>query len=322
VKVVFLGSGPFALPSLEALARGPAPAELLRVVTRPERPRGRGRKPAPTPVGARAAELGLPCDAPPTANAPEYLDVLRSLGPDLLIVADYGEIMRRPLLELPRIGSFNLHASLLPRYRGAAPVARAILDGEKTTGVTLFRIERKLDAGPIVDAARLDVDPLETAGELEARLARLAAEVLEKNLPALAAGTFREVPQDEGLVTIAEKLRKDMSVIRWDVEPEKLKDFVRALNPWPLAASFLRRGEGRPERTLFLRVKPARAGSASDLPPGSVDEVRKDGFTVRCAGGAIEVLEIQREGKAPLEAGAYLSGSRLKRGDLFGPPLA
>ena len=322
MKVVFLGSGPFALPSLEALARGPASARILRVVTRPERPRGRGRKPGPTPVGARAGELGLPCDAPPSANEPEYLEALRSLEPDLLIVADYGEIMRRPLLELPRIGPFNLHASLLPRYRGAAPVARAILDGERTSGVTLFRIERKLDSGPIVDAARLEVDPLETAGELEARLARLASEVLEKNLPALAAGTFREIPQEEKLVTIAEKLHKDMSIIRWDVEPDKLKDFVRALNPWPLAASFLRRGEGRPERTLFLRVKPAGAAGASDLPPGSVEEVRKDGFTIRCAGGAVEVMEIQREGKAPLDAGAYLRGSRLQRGDFFGPPPA
>jgi methionyl-tRNA formyltransferase len=322
VKVVFLGSGPFALPSLEALARGPSSARILRVVSRPERPRGRGRKPAPTPVGARAAELGLPCDAPPSASAPEYLEVLRSLEPDLFIVADYGEILRRALLELPRIGPFNLHASLLPRYRGAAPVARAILDGERTSGVTLFRIERKLDSGPIVDAARLEVDPLETAGELEARLARLAAEVLEKNLPALAAGTFQEVRQDEKLVTLAEKLKKADSLIRWDMEPEKLKDFVRALNPWPVATSFLRRGEGRPERTLFLRVKPAGSAAASDLPPGSVEEVRKGAFTVRCAGGAIEVMEIQREGKAPLDAGAYLRGSRLERGDVFGPPLA
>ena len=318
MRVIYFGSGPFGLPVLERLYQTSARHPVIRVVTRPDRPQGRGRRLAPTAVRMRAAELGLPCDAPLSANDAEYLKALQALQVDLLLVADYGEILGKPLRVLPRIGVFNLHASLLPRYRGAAPVPHALLAGEKVTGVTLFRVERGLDTGPLVDAETLAIEPLETAGELEARLARLAADLLERNLEVFAAGTFREVPQDDKLATAAPKLEKGDGLIDWDAAPEALVNFVRALNPWPGAYSFLLSTARRPERTLFLRSVPAPARTGEPLAPGTVDEVRTTGFSVHCRGGSVEVLELQREGKAPLDAAAYLRGRPLRPGDRFG----
>ncbi|MGQ9591709.1 MAG: methionyl-tRNA formyltransferase, partial [Planctomycetota bacterium] len=290
--------------------------ELVRVVTRPDRPRRRGGALAPVPVRARALELGLPCDAPASINLPEYAECLRRLEPDLAIVADYGEFISREVRSAPKIGIFNLHASLLPKYRGAAPVAHAILAGELVTGVTLFRVEARLDAGPIVDAAAIEIRPEETAGELEARLSRLAAELLGRNLEPLGRGSFREVPQDERLASFAPKLTKDAARIDWDAEPRRLADFVRALNPWPAAWSCLCAG-GRRERTIFLRVRPGPPAEGPGGAPGVVAEVRKDGFRVSCRGGTVEVLEIQREGGTALDAAAYLRGRALKLGDRF-----
>lgn len=313
--MVFFGSGPFALPALEVLHRRSPRHPLLLAVTRPDRPAGRGRKPQPTPVRRRAAELGVACDAPGSANDPAYLDRLEGLGADIFIVADYGEMLRKRLRETPRIGTFNLHASLLPAHRGAAPVVHALLDGENATGVTVFRVEKGLDTGPIAGSARTEIAPLETAGELEARLALLGADLLDGSLDAFDAGTFRETPQDDRLATLAPKLEKKAGAIDWGMAPEALANFVRALNPWPGAFSFLER-DGKRERTVFLRVKPAPS-RGEGLPPGIVEEVRKDGFSVRAGGGAVEVLEIQREGRAPLPAAAYLRGLSLRPGDVF-----
>lgn len=319
MKVLFFGSGPFGLPTLDCLHQSAQQLELARVVTRPDRPHGRGKKLAPTPVRARARELGLPCDVPESANSPEYLDVLTSLQPDLFVVADYGEMLRKRLREIPRIGVFNLHASLLPQYRGAAPVAHALLAGEKVTGVTLFRIEKGLDSGPIVDAEQLEIGPLETAGELEERLSRLAASVLERNLGAFGSGKPQETAQDEKLATPAPKLEKQMGKIDWGRSSDALTSFVRALNPWPGAFSFLHSEGKPPERTVILRAKPGKSadGPSKERKEGCIDEVQKDGFTVRCGGGSLEILEVQRQGKAPLDSASYLRGKLLHPGDFF-----
>ncbi|MBI4604300.1 MAG: methionyl-tRNA formyltransferase [Planctomycetes bacterium] len=332
MRVAFFGSGRFALPVLERLHALSGRHELARVVTRPDRPRGRRLQLVPTPVKARAAELGLPCDAPESANDPGYVDALARVAPEIIIVADYGEMIRKRLRELPPIGVFNLHASLLPRHRGAAPIAHALLEGDAETGVTLFRIERGLDTGPVVDSVRCPVGELETAGELEARLAVLAADLLERNLDAFAGGTFRETPQDERLATLAPKLEKSAGAIRWEAPAARLANFIRALNPWPGAYSFLQATEateataateaaaaaaGGSERTIFLRSRAVEPGPGAALAPGTVESVRKDGFRVRCGSGSLEVLEVQREGKAPLDAAAYLRGRRLRPGDRF-----
>jgi len=326
VKIVFFGSGPFGLPTLERLHAQSVRYPLLRVITRPDRPQKRGRKLATTPIRKRADELGVPCDAPESVNDPGFLDELQTLGADLFLVADYGEMLRKRLRAMPRIGVFNLHASLLPAYRGAAPVVHALFAGEKETGVTLFRIEKGLDSGPIVDTAPLAAEPLETAGELEERLARVAADLLERNLEAFSAGSFQESPQDETAATLAPKLTKRSGLITWSKTPAEVTNFIRALSPWPGAFSFLKKSAAaarKLERTAFLRVKPSSESphrvQADPHPaaPGAVDRVGSEGFSVHCGCGSVEVLEIQREGKGPLPAAAYLRGRGLEPGDRF-----
>ncbi len=312
MKIVFFGSGPFALPALELLGKGPFGHELVRVVSRPDRPQRRGRQVVPMPVRARAIELGLPCDAPESANDPTFLDSLATLAPDIFLVADYGEMLRKQLRALPGIGVFNLHGSLLPRWRGAAPIVHSILAGDTETGVTLFRIEKGLDSGPIVDAARVEIGDRETAGELEARLARIAAGLLERNLVAFSEGTFRETPQEEAIATHAPKVEKADAAISWATPALDIANRVRALNPWPGAFSFL-----GPERTTLLRARAVEVLEPGNMAPGTIESVRKDGFRVRCGRGAIEVLQLQREGKALLDAAAYLRGKALKAGDRF-----
>lgn len=322
MRVVFLGSGPFGLPVLELLRGGIRGAELVRVVSRPDRPQGRVRRPTPMPAAARALELGIPCDTPETANDPAYLESLLALEPDIFVVADYGELLKAALRAIPRIGAFNLHASLLPAYRGAAPVAHAVLCGERATGVTLFRIVGRLDAGPIVDRESTEVGALETAGELEARLSLLAARLLERNLERFREGSFPEEPQDGARATQAPKLTKDQGRIDWSLDSVRLTNLVRALNPWPVAWSFLVSPGRRPERTAFLRVRPGPPDRtlSETGPPGTIVVAGKEGFRVRCRGGAVEVLELQREGSRPVDGAAYLRGRLLGPEDRFGEP--
>ena len=200
MRVIFLGSGPFAVPLVERLASvcaSEADLELSLVVTRPDRRAGRGRKTRPTPVRQRCEELSLPVEAPETANRGDVFERMADARPDLILVADYGEFLGKAVRELPRIGTYNFHGSLLPRHRGAAPVAYALRAGDKETGVTLFRLVREMDAGPIVRHAPVAIDPDETAGELEERLALVAAALLADTMPNFASGQYDETEQDE-----------------------------------------------------------------------------------------------------------------------------
>ena len=317
MNIVFFGSGGFAVPVLRRLVRDGAPHTLREVVTRPARPAGRGKRLRQTPVEVEAVVAGLPHSAPPTVNAPEFLEHLATLEPDVFVVVDYGEFLRKPFRELPRIGAYNLHASLLPAYRGAAPIAYAVLQRESETGVTLFRIERELDSGPIVDVIRTPVDPDETAGELEERLAPLGADLLMRNLDAFADGTFTETPQCEEDVTLAPKLRKEESLIDWNRDAQVIAAGVRGYNPWPGAYSFLL-GAKSPERTVFVRAN-ASEDQVTERSPGEVQAATSEGFTIRCGTGSLEVIELQRAGKAALSAAEYLRGRRLEPGARFGP---
>lgn len=321
MRVLFLGSGRFALPSLEILHRLAHRHPLVGVITRPDRPSGRGRgicqKLAPTPVKTRALELGLRPLTPRSVNDASVLQIFKEQEVDVAMVADYGEILRATCLSMPRTGAFNLHGSLLPKYRGAAPVAWAILRGERVTGVTMFRIERALDSGPIVASRSLDILPDENAYQLEGRLAVLAAELLEDQLDSLAAGSFQEVRQESSRVTYAPKLRKCDGLINWSDDADSIGNLVRAMHPWPLAYSFRDCGGGELERTIFLRVAPDSEGGASSDEPGCVVEAGPTGFTVACGRGRVRVLELQRGGRKPMDAGAYQCGRPLRVGDRF-----
>ena len=315
MKVVFLGSGPFALPALEVLWRHRDEFPLLRVISRPARPGKRGRRLLPTPVAARCDELGMPCETPESINAPDVVAGLVELEADLFVVADYGQILRRGVLDAPRIGIYNLHGSVLPKYRGAAPVQYALLDGAEETGVTLFRIEAGLDSGPVVGVARLPIEAGETAGELEERLSHLAAELLEEHLAAFADGSFSETPQDDAAATLAPKIDKGFGRIDWTRRARDLDFFVRALNPWPIAHSWLLRDGMEPERTALLRA--IAVDSEGDETPGTITDVTKKHFDVRCGEGCLRVTEVQKPGKPAMAASAYLNGNALRVGDRF-----
>jgi methionyl-tRNA formyltransferase len=318
MKVVFFGSGPFANSALEALVAQHERYPLVRVYTRPDRPGRRGRKLLPTPVKTRAAELDVDCRSPESVNDPATLDEIRALEADLFVVADYGEILRQPFLDTPPIGTFNLHGSILPKYRGAAPVAHAILHGETESGVTLFRIERALDSGPIVAIAKTDILPHENAGELEARLATLSGELLSAQLPCFADGSFTETPQDHEQSTLAPKLAKNDGLIDFQQSAEEIHAVVRAMSPWPSAHAFLARGDKSPERTTLVRVEPAPTDEEEcDAVPGSAVGITKNEFRIACGEGSLRVLEIQREGKAAMETAAYLRGRQLTPDDRF-----
>jgi methionyl-tRNA formyltransferase len=319
LKVAFFGSGEFAVPTLERLLSRSSHHELVAVVSRPPRPAGRGKKLRPTPVDARARTVPVPCRTPESANSPEFLEELAGLEADLFVVADYGELLRKSFRDLPRIGVYNLHGSLLPRYRGAAPVVQALLEGETTTGVTLFRIEKGLDSGPIVDTKALDIRPDETAGELEERLAHVAADLLESSLQGFETGTFRETPQDATAATWAPKVHKNAARLDWNQGSSQIINAIRAYNPWPGAYSFLQREDKAPERTVFLRARAVeRSPAPQEAAPGTIILVEKQSFQIACGGGAIEVEELQRAGKAPLNATQYLRGRALVSGDRFG----
>ena len=323
LTIVFFGSGPFAVPALERLASLQAGEngvswQLPLVVSRPERRSGRGRKPKPTEVALRAQELGLKVETPQSANEASFLDRLEELRADLFIISDYGEFLGRRFRALPRIGAYNLHASLLPKYRGAAPVARAVLDGERTTGVTLFRIVKEMDAGPIVGSVAIDVADEETAQELENRLAGEAAALLERCLPRFAQGSCEETIQDEALASHAPKLDKKEGEIDWSESAQAVVRRIRAMTPWPGAFSYLERQGQRLERFRFLRARVADGAEAgAESLAGDVIAVTENGFSVLCGHGAVGILELQRAGKSSLAAREFLRGFPLTPGDRF-----
>lgn len=237
LRTIFFGSSDFAIPALQALQQSRF-APLL-VVTKPDAPRGRGRKIYDNEIKIEAAELGLRCAQPADVNGPDFLDELRHLQPDVGIVVSYGVLLRSPLLELPRLGHINAHASLLPRYRGAAPIQHAIWSGESETGVSIMRIAERLDSGDVQLQVRTRIDPHENAGALRERLAALSGQALLQALEQLAAGEARYTAQDESKATYAPKIEKPAGVIDWSQPAEKIDLLVRAMTPKPGAQTRL-----------------------------------------------------------------------------------
>ncbi|MDQ3856818.1 MAG: methionyl-tRNA formyltransferase, partial [Chloroflexota bacterium] len=233
LRLLFFGASEFSVPALRALVAG-EPA-VVAVYTQPDRPAGRGRKLRPSPVTEAALELGLPIERPERLRGQEVLDRLAAYEPDAAVLAAYGLLIPQPALEVPRLGWLNVHPSLLPKYRGASPVAAPILHGDEETGVTIFRMTPGLDDGPILTQARTVIHPEETAGELTERLAVLGAELLLPTLRNWSRGDIRPVPQDEAQATYAPKLTREESLLDWSEPAVILARRVRAYNPWPMA---------------------------------------------------------------------------------------
>jgi methionyl-tRNA formyltransferase len=328
MRLIMLGTGPFAVPTLRALASS---HEILLVVTRP--PRDRERK--ASPLQRAAAELGLEAWSPETVNHSDSQQRLAALDPDLLIVCDYGEILRPETLATARLGGVNLHGSLLPQFRGAAPVQRAILAGETETGNSVIQMTPGLDAGPCLGQQRVAIDPDEDAGQLEARLAALGAELVCEVVDQLAAGTARPIAQDAASASKAPRLKKEEGAIDWSRSATEIKNQVRALRPWPRAYTFLHRAESSQAPPLRLNLDGVatvdlgeaasvardslwRAAGSIHVTPGTALDAQGR-LIVLTGKGQLEILAIQPAGKRSMSSAEFLRGHRLQPGDRFGP---
>jgi len=316
-RAVFMGSDTFSLPILEALISGgrrlSQPVELVGVVTQPDRTEGRGRKLAPNAVKQRAVAENLVVLQPERLRNEDTVQSVLALRPDLIVVASFGQILPRALYEAPRFKCLNLHPSLLPRYRGASPITAPILAGDDVTGVTLMQVSMKMDAGPIVSQVAVRLDGAETAGELEARLARKSADLLLRDLPAWLEGLLEPLPQDEGAATYTAKLTKHDGLLDWRDPADTLARRVRAFNPWPAAYTFL---EGRQLRVLRAGVE---RGAAE---PGIVVDLTEGRLLVGTSRGLLAVQEAQFAGGRALDVDQLVRGHpglRSARFDLASP---
>jgi methionyl-tRNA formyltransferase len=294
LRLVFMATAGFAVPSLEALARGRH--ALVRVYTQPPRPAGRGLRARPSAVAVAAGRLGLAVSSPASLREPEVQAEFAALGADLAVVAAYGLILPRPVLTAPRLGAINLHGSLLPRWRGAAPIQRALLAGDAETGITIFQMEPALDTGPILAMERVPIAADETALSLHDRLGALAARMVGPVVGNLAAGRARPEPQPGEGVTYAGKIDKSEGRLDWSREARLLERQLRALNPWPGCWT-----EFEGQRVLVLAGK-AVPGQ------GRPGEVLNEDLTIACGAGALRLTCLQRAGGRPLATDAFLRG--------------
>jgi len=312
--VVFAGAGEFAVPALKALVR--MDLELLLVISRPDRPKGRGRRPASTPVAETARKLGGPLRK--TDRIAALDEELERLAPDLMIVADFGELIPEKTLSIPRLGAYNIHASLLPRWRGASPCAWAIKAGDTETGVTIFRMVKELDAGPVLCRKRVPIFPGDTAGFLEERLACEGAVLLERAVRLLASGEFTLEPQDPARATKAPKLSKRAGMIPWEEKAEAVERHIRAMQPWPRAWSFLKRDAGSPLRINIMKARVEKLPPEDRSPaPGTVTAITKSTVEVACGEGKLQLLHLQPAGKKAMSCEDFLRGYRVQPGDRF-----
>jgi methionyl-tRNA formyltransferase len=311
LRIVFFGTPGFARITLDALLASRHP--VVGVVTQPDRPRGRGQRKSDAPVKARAVEAELPILQPVKLRDPAFSAALAGFAADLGVVAAYGRLLPDVTLAVPPMGMVNVHASLLPRYRGAAPVHRAVIAGDRETGVTIMRMVKELDAGPTLAAARLPIGPDETSAEVEGRLAVLGADLLLKSLDALSAGTATETPQDDSRATYAPPLRKDEGFIDWKESAAVLHDLVRGLHPWPHAFTHL-----AGKRVIILRsaVDPASGAEA----PGTVVVADRDTLAIATGAGRLRLVELQPEGKRPMAVRDFLAGHRVHAGERVTSP--
>lgn len=328
LRVLFFGTPEFAVPSLEALLS--SSSRVIGVVTQPDKPRGRGQHVSASPVKQKAEAAGVPVWQPAKLRDEEFLDRVRALGPDLGVVAAYGKILPEALLQIPRLGMINVHASVLPKYRGAAPIQRAIIEGEQTTGVTIMRVVKELDAGAMILAESLTIGPNETSEELEPRVATLGARLLLAAIDLLDQGKANETPQDDSKATYASRIQKTDGRLEWDQPAQAIHDRVRGLHPWPHAYTFHERTrfvihETRPfatigaaAETLTDDLAATARQQAEGAWPGTILVAAKGHLIVSAGmGSAIEIRRLQEEGRKVVDARAFLAGRPLRPGMRF-----
>lgn len=307
MRIVVLGTGPFAVPSLRALAA--SQHDVLCAVSRP--PRGRRAKPAPVTVAAE--ELGIDTWLPETVNCDEACQRLAAFEADLLVVCDYGEILKPATLATTKLGGINLHGSLLPKYRGAAPVQWAVYNGDRVTGNTVIQMTPALDAGPTLGVQEIPIDPDETAGELENRMAEQGASLVINIVEQLVKGEASPIVQDKTQATKAPRLSKEMGQIDWSRSAQEIKNQVRALQPWPRAFTDWQRADGEPMRLILHRVQ-LTDKEAQQFEPGTIVTC-DDALRVSTGDGVLQLEEVQPTGKRAMQAADFLRGNPMQVGD-------
>jgi len=308
-RIVFMGTPQFAVPTLETIIRGRY--EILRVVTQPDRPKGRGQNLSPPPVKVVAQENHLEILQPERLDD-RFLEAIDPLRPDLLVVVAFGQIIPGRVLSSATWGGINIHASLLPRYRGSAPIQWAIINNEKTTGLTTMFMDEGLDTGPILLQQEVDIQEGETAGELHDRLAALAPDVLIRTFEGLSEGTVREVAQDDSLATYTSKLTKEQGLIDWSLPAERVYGLIRGLDPWPGASTYF---NGKPLKLFRCLLADT---SRKHVRPGRVKDFTDEGLEIETGMGTVIVKEFQSPGKRRIPAKEFIRGSRIGPGSILG----
>lgn len=310
LRIVFMGTGRLALPVFEALYA--SPHTVAGLVTQPDRT-GRGHHHHVNPLKELAISRGTPVFQPDSIKTPESVAQLRDWRPDLQVVAAYGQILSAEVLQLPRLGTINVHASLLPKYRGATPIHAAVLNGDAESGVTIIQLEPKLDAGPMLGVVRTPIGPDDTTGDLEARLAELAGPLTLQVIHQIEAGTTTPALQDPACVTRAGKLTKADGQIPWAKSAAEVERHVRGMQPWPMAFTTFYLADRAPLRTIVQRVRVTDSGTAGT--PGTVVEATADRCVVQCGAGQVELVQVQPDGKRPMAVAEFLRGYRPAAGD-------
>lgn len=309
MRIIFMGTPEFAVQVLEAIVK--AGHEVVGVYTQPDKPKGRGKSMQYTPVKEKALEYNIPVFQPEQVRKPEVVEEMKKLKPEAVVVVAFGQILPETILNLPPLGCINVHASLLPKYRGAAPIQRVIIDGEKESGVTTMYMAKGLDTGDMIEKMVVPIEPKETGGTYHDKLAAAGAELCLSTLQKLADGTAPRIPQDDELSCYAHMLNKSMGELDFQKPAEELERLIRGLNPWPSAYTRL---EGKTLKIYEADVI-EEEGTAE---PGTVTAVDKKSFTVQCNPGALRIISLQMEGKKRMETAAFLLGYRISTGMQLG----
>lgn len=307
MKIVYMGTPDFAVPTLEALVKGGH--EVIAAVTQPDKPKGRGKAVLMTPVKEKALEYNIPVYQPVKARDPEFVALLQEMNPDAIVVVAFGQILPKAILDIPKYGCINVHASLLPKYRGAAPIQWAVIDGEEVSGVTTMLMDEGLDTGDMLEKIEYVLDPNETGGSLFDKLSALGGELILSTLEKLENGTITRTPQGDAVTSYAKMLQKSMGKIDWSMEAVKIERLIRGLNPWPSAYTSLK---GKTVKIWSAKVEEGQTTGN----PGRVT-VTKDQLLVECGEGYLSITELQLEGKKRMDTAAFLRGFAVEDQTVF-----
>ncbi len=309
MRVIFMGTPDFATGTLEEIVL--AGHEVVGVVTQPDKPKGRGKTLMPTPVKEVAMKYNLPVYQPKKVREPEFVEVLRGLKPDVMVVAAFGQIISKEILEMPKYGCINVHASLLPAYRGAAPIQWAVINGDKESGVTIMQMDEGIDTGDMIEKVVVPIAEDETGGSLFDKLSQAGAKLCVKVLQDLEDGkAVREKQPEESTTPYARMINKKMGAIDWEKPAKEIEQLIRGLNPWPSAYTRL---QGKTLKIWKAEVLLEHSQEA----PGQITEVTKDSIVVQTGQGRLKILELQLEGKKRMDAASFLRGYALKEGESF-----